>query len=430
MFQYSDNIAGRSFLSGRNITEPGADCRAAIDEFFHSLKENLFNDYFNSKYKKYPKFLTQISFESIHGLVEEGFKELIQKGEKNLFSNTENILLSLNLLDTSKDIDTSNSLYAQIILEELEQNKGKNVKIENLADKLKSEPIGLNPELMYLVLVVLTYNGEINLKKKGGITITSSDLSDIFKVGLKAFNQIPYATLETEFPVDSIIKLFKALELNPGLIRNPKDRIKAVQKFRTKILEIQNQLKLIKNNMSDISSKPSQFIEINSLSQELEKLDEIPIEGLLKVKSVNDFQKIEYDDNIINQIKNNLALLKKIKEFFDDFNEFIYKEYVYLDNSFEWINKFPSIFLEVDKKSLNRIIKEVKSILENTDNLLNREQRRILKGKLQQYKKEYTICYFNKHANTVGKNIEWNKLESINKSKEQHPVQEQGSQQR
>lgn len=389
-----------------------------IDEFFHSLKENLFNEYFNSKYKNYPKFLTQISFESIQGLVEEGIKELIQKGEKNLFSNTENILLSLNLLDTSKDIDTSNSLYAQIILEELEQNKGKNVKIDNLVDKLKSEPIGLNPEIMYLVLVVLTYNGEINLKKKGGITITSSDLSDIFKVGLKAFNQIPYATLETEFPVDSIIKLFKALELNPGLIRNPKDRIKAVQEFRTKILEIQNQLKFIKNNMSDISSKPSQFIEINSLSQELEKLDEIPIEGLLKVKSVNDFKKVEYDDNIINQIKNNLALLKKIKEFFDDFNEFIYKGYVYLDNSFEWINKFPSIFLEADKKSLNEIIKEVKSILENTDNLLNREQRRILKGKLQQYKKEYTVCYFNKHANTVGKNIKWNKLESINKSKE------------
>ena len=389
-----------------------------IDEFFHSLKENLFNEYFNSKYKKYPKFLTQISFESIQGLVEEGIKELIQKGEKNLFSNTENILLSLNLLDTSKDIDTSNSLYAQIILEELKRNKGKNVKIENLADKLKSEPMGLNPEMTYLVLVVLTYNGEINLKKKGGITITSSDLSDNFKVGLKAFNQIPYATLETEFPVDSIIKLFKALELNPGLIRNPKDRIKAVQEFRTKSLEIQNQLKLIKNNLSEISSKPSKFIAIKSLSEEIEKFNEIPIEELLKVKSVNDFKKVVYTDNIIIQIKNNLALLKKIKEFFDDFNEFIYKEYVYLNNSFEWINKSPSVFLEADKRSLKDIIKEVKSILENTDDLLNRDQRRILKGKLQQYKKEYTICYFNKHINTVGKKIEWNKLESINKSTE------------
>jgi hypothetical protein len=389
-----------------------------IDEFFHSLKENLFNDYFNSKYKNYPKFLTQISFESIHGLVEEGIKELIQKGEKNLFSNIENILLSLNLLDTSKDIDTSNSLYAQIILEELDQKKGTNVKIKKLADKLKSEPIGLNPEMIYLVLVVLTYNGEINLKKKGGITITSSDLSDAFKVGLKAFNQIPYATLETEFPVDSIIKLFKAIELNPGLIRNPKDRIKAVQEFRTKILEIQNQLKLIKNNISDIRAKPSQFIDINSISQEIEKLNEIPIEELLKVKAVNDFKKVEYDDIIINQIKNNLTLLKKIKEFFDDYNEFIYKEYVYLDNSYNWINKFPSIFLEADKKSLNKIIKEIKSIFETTDNLFNREQRRILRGKLQQYKKEYTVCYFNKHADTVGKNIKWNNLESINKSKE------------
>jgi hypothetical protein len=113
-----------------------------------------------------------------------------------------------------------------------------------------------------------------------------------------------------------------------------------------------------------------------------------------------------------------MSSLKKIKEFFDDFNEFIYKEYLYLDNSIEWLNKFPSIFLDDDKKSLIEVFKEVKVLLENPDNLLNRDQRRILKGKLQQYRKEYSVCYYNKHANIVGKNIEWNKLESINKSKE------------
>ena len=387
-----------------------------IDEFFHFLKENLFNEYFNLKYKKYPKFLTQISYENINGLVETAIKELLQKGEKNLFSNTENILFSLNLLDTDKDIDTSNSLFAKIILEELEKNKGKNVKIDNLINRLKGEPFGLNLEIIYLIFVILTYNGEINLKKKGGLTLTSSDLSDSFKVGLKAFDNIPYATLETDFPVEIIIKLFKALKLNPGLIRNPKDRIKAVQDFRTKSLEIQNDFKQITNNFNELSSKPSQFLDIKKLSEIIESLKDLPIDIFLDVKSVNDFKKVEYSDEILEKIKNNLALMTKIKEFFEDYNDFLHKEYLYLKNSNIWLNKYNLIFVETELKSLNRISEEISSIINNTSKLLEREQRRLLKGKLQQYVKDYGILYIKKHTNTVGNNIKWSDLESINKS--------------
>ena len=37
-----------------------------IDEFFHYLKENMFNEQFSTMYNKYPKFLNQISYENIN----------------------------------------------------------------------------------------------------------------------------------------------------------------------------------------------------------------------------------------------------------------------------------------------------------------------------------------------------------------------------
>jgi KaiC/GvpD/RAD55 family RecA-like ATPase len=103
-----------------------------IDEYFHYLKEELFNEYFNNKYNKYPKFLNHISYENIKGEVETTIKELLQKGEMNLFSNAKNILSSLDLIDIDGNIDTESSIFVKIIIEELEKNKGKNVKVDDL----------------------------------------------------------------------------------------------------------------------------------------------------------------------------------------------------------------------------------------------------------------------------------------------------------
>jgi len=95
-----------------------------IDEFFHYLKEELFNEQFSTKYNKYPKFLNHISHENIKGEVETTIKDILQKGEMNLFSNAKNILSSLDLIDMEGNIDTENSVFVKIIIEELKEKKG------------------------------------------------------------------------------------------------------------------------------------------------------------------------------------------------------------------------------------------------------------------------------------------------------------------
>lgn len=388
-----------------------------LDEFFHSIKEKLFNDYFNTKYPKYPKFLNQMSYESIRGESEYAIDEIVGKTEGNFVSNAKNLLSALELVDIDGNIDTSNSVYYRQIFGELEDKRGKNVKIDDLVLKLQSKPFGLNPEIVYLIFVVATYNGEINLIKKGGGFITSSDLIHVFHSGIEAFKNIPYATLETDFNPEPVIKLFRALKLNEGLVRNTKDRIKAVKEFRNKSIEIQSQIKSVKLDVDRITGKSESIVNADDLKSKLRELETLPIEDFLKVKTVNDFTKVIYSSEDIENIKEKLILLNDLKGFLNDYNEFISKEYAYLRESWKWMNSYPEFFSKSDTDPLKETYETVMSGTE-LSSLLDSDKRRILKGQFQQYKRKYMDLYFMKHAKTIGASVNWDKLENISRGKE------------
>jgi hypothetical protein len=54
----------------------------------------------------------------------------------------------------------------------------------------------------------------------------------------------------------------------------------------------------------------------------------------------------------------------------------------------------------------------------DVDNLLDPEKRRMLKGKLGQFKRNYSSLYFAKHSKIIGEGINWDKLSSVSKSGE------------
>ena len=62
---------------------------------------------------------------------------------------------SLNLLDDNNYLDTRNSKYANIILDKLKDNKGKNISVNGLVEMLAEPPFGLQKELVYLILFVI-----------------------------------------------------------------------------------------------------------------------------------------------------------------------------------------------------------------------------------------------------------------------------------
>ena len=167
-----------------------------------------------------------------------------------------------------------------------------------------------------------------------------------------------------------------------------------------------------------MTSKPDPILRPEELSKTMVGLSEFPIDKLLVVKTVNDFKKVEYTDAEISTIKKNLDLMANIKGFIDDYNEFIYREYSYMRKSLDWLDDYPLFFSDSDKAPLNEIREECQPLVHEHSNILDSEQRRMLKGKLQQYKRKYIPLYYAKHMKTIGAGIDWDKLERISRSNE------------
>ncbi|HHD15768.1 MAG TPA: hypothetical protein ENK47_03585 [Euryarchaeota archaeon] len=389
-----------------------------IDEFFHNIKGDIFNEYFSEVYPKYPKFQTRISHENIKGEADSTIGELLRKGEKNLFSSAKAILSSLDLIDIDCNIDMTASLYAKVITDELEKNKGKNVKIDDIVEKLSARPFGLDREMTLLVLSVLTYSGEVTLKKRGGGVVTASDLQDVLKKGIEAFKDIPYATLETDFPVEAVSRLFRVLGLNQGLVRSSKDRTKAVQEFRKVALEIEETLGRIKRDINTITTGQNPVVDVEKLSERAKSLERIPIQDLLKVKTVSDFKKVEYTEEEVKEIAVNLELMESFSGFLKDYNEFIQKDHLYMENAIKWMEDNKTFFPESDRNPLIEIQTDCKPLIGDVNYLLDQEKRRMLKGKLGQFKRNYSALYFAKHSRIIGEGINWDKLSSVSRSGE------------
>lgn len=389
-----------------------------IDEFFHNIKGSIFNEYFSSEYPNYPKFQIRLSHENIKGEVDSTLGELLRKGEKNLFSSAKSILSSLGLIDIDCNIDITASLFARVIVGELEKNKGMNVKIEDIVGKLSSKPFGLEREMTLLIISVLTYSGEVTLKKKGGGVVTASDLQDVLKKGVEEFKDIPYATLETDFPVEAASRLFRVLGLNQGLVRNSKDRTKAVQEFRTKSLEIKEALESIDREINQIKTEKNPILNLEIFSDRAKKIQDIPINDFLIVKTVSDFKKVQYSEHEINDISESVNVMLVFSDFLKDYNGFIKKDIQYMINAIDLMEINLSFFPESERNHLRKISTDCIESVKNMDELLDSEKRRILKGSLEQFKRNYSEQYFSIHTKTIGEGINWETLSSVSKSME------------
>jgi len=389
-----------------------------LAEYYYKVKPALFGSYFSNRYDKYPKLANQISPSNIKGEVERTIDDILGGNEKVTVSNSQNLLKALELLDSDNYTDTSNSPYARLILNKLKDNQGKNVKIEKIVEELAEAPYGLNRELVYLILVVLTYNGEANLKKRGGGTITASELKRELSSGLDKFDKIPYITLETDFPIDEVSKVFKVLDLNPGLIRQKKDRPHALREFRDKVLDLEKQIKEVDRQLENFERRPDDVIDIDSLIDKREGLKAIPISKFKKAQTVAGLKKIVLGDMELEKLEIGLRFLENITQFLEDFEENIYESYLYLRESISFIREHSTFFSDEDVNQLGKIAGECEKIVDNLTAILEHEDRRILKGKLQQYQRKYKEIYAKHHEQVVGAGVDWDKLEEIENNPE------------
>ena len=391
-----------------------------LREYYYEVKPALFSDHFTEKYPEYPDLTKRLSPDNIKSEVERTINEILSEGEKILVKNLQDLLAALDLLDNDNFLETSNSKYAQYILDILRDNEGKNIKIDRLVNELAEKPFGLNKELVYLILIVLTYNGEINMKQRGGRTITSSDLSQLFSTGINKFKDVPYVSLEKDFPVDKIIRLFKILELPVGLVRNKSERSKALKVFKEKVIELNKKVDEVEKMLDSLESKPREFVNIETILNKRSGLENLQLNRLNDVNTINDFKKLRLDEEEFEKLEIGLNFLNRLYEFLVDFNEEIYTEYYYLRASLKFINENNFIFKKEDINNLKNLADSCEEII-NADGvmpLLDHEQRRLLKGKIEQYKRKYKALYFNTHKEKVGQNINWENLIDTKNSQE------------
>ena len=137
------------------------------------------------------------------------------------------------------------------------------------------------------------------------------------------------------------------------------------------------------------------------------------------VNTLNDFKKVVLNDEEMKKLEVGLKFLNNLSSFLDDFESDIYDDYCYLKGSLKMIKENHRFFEDEDILSLEDLASDCIEMLEADElmPLLEYEQRRILKGKLEQYKRKYIAIYYRQHHKKVGDGVNWGKLDEIKNGK-------------
>lgn len=384
-----------------------------LNELFFRLKPAIFQDVFEKLYSDHPIYFQKLSAQNIVNSMTTAMTDLLRRGPYDLFSNTQNFLSALKLMDQKGNIDSNNSPYAQDILSKLKDAGGKVVDVEEVYRSLSAKPIGMEKQVIQFLLLVLNYNGELSFQLKGGKSISGDDLLKYFENDLSRFDEIKYLIIEQEFPIAKITKLFRYLEINPQNLAHKQTRIKALQEFRTEILKLEETQQQCQRLLQQISTEIDPFLPVADLQKLYQETNQIPFEKFKLVKSLPDFGRLELSENEFEIIKENVATLKKLQALLTSYHQDLHELLNYAQTAMKIVQASPNIFKASDIETLNSFYEEATTTLKNASQALDIEQRRPVLGKLQEFKKRYKQLYYFAHENHVGNKVPWDILSEV-----------------
>jgi hypothetical protein len=382
-------------------------------EIVKQIKLHLLNEEFTNEYPKYPKLKSSVSAENIKGTVESVLKDIASKQgiAENLLNQSANILIPLGLYKSNK-LDVSESEYADVILNKLE-DATKNVSIQDIVKFFGAKPYGLQNELIYAVLAVLLRTGDIILSSKRGQIYSASDFNILFGSGLKAFDELAYVKKEEEMKVSLVRVLFDAIEEDASGLQTARERPEAYRRYIEKVDKIEKDIKNVVEDFEKLKQNSQLGLpveEINSAIEEVKKVDF----SRLKIKSIVEFKKLDYTPNRITQIKEGYQSLKRLTLFFNDFFEFIQNGLNYMKNVIELMQS--DYFKKSDADKLTGIYTDSKSIVSSIKKLMKEDERKPIKGKIDEFKRKYKEIYYHTHNEFVGNGVDWKSLEEAESS--------------
>ena len=380
-------------------------------ELLAEIKPAILDEFFTSKYPEHPRFKQAISQDNIKGEFSSALKDMIAKGDfLELYSNTRSILDALDLVDKKGNISTTKSKVAIRIRQLARDNRGKNIDIKTIVDEFSHPPFGYDPMMTAFVFILLTYNGEINLKAAGGKTISSSEVAEVFGSGIDAFTNVRYFTLESDFDIQPVIDLFHALDLAPDKLRASVKRGVAVQQFRTRYLEMVEQIDTINNRLAKLSLYEGVPLDLEGLKTYHLQVETIPLDDFEQVRTPADFKKVVYEPKQITEIANSYQLLLELYRFYNLYIERLEKEIEYGLEIKKILVEHPFL---IKSKTIDGYLNEAFAILADASRLLNIEELNPLLGKLEQAKKKYIAAYYMAHEQCVGGKVDWARLDDL-----------------
>lgn len=383
-------------------------------EIFSQVKEKLLGEDLVNMYPEYPKFKSdaKLSLNNIEGTMDSVLREISQKTILSDFDlKSRRILTPLELYNDNA-IDVNNSRYASLILNKVESTF-KNIPISEIVEFFEAKPYGMQKEITYLLIAILLRNGNIMISNKNGRTYSSSDFAELFKPGLKVFNDLKYIKQE-EGPNAEAQKLFDILDLDRNTLTNKKEYPTALKSYVVKIDAIELKIAHINNQFNNIIQNNTLNLPIDEIKEKITFINKVSFEKM-KVSSINDFNKLDYSKDNLDNIKEAMDLILVLGSFLIDYNDFMYGGITYMENAIDLLNK-SDLFKETDKNDLNKIYQESLDIINNPRKLLKDDERRPIEGKIQLFKSKYKNVYYTAHEQFVGKQVNWELLNQIENS--------------
>lgn len=384
-----------------------------ISEIFSQIKEKLLGENLVNMYPEYPKFKSdaKLSLNNIEGTIESVLREISQKIILSDFDLKSRRILTPLELYSNDSIDVNNSRYTSIILNKVESTF-KNIPISEIVEFFEAKPYGMQKEITYLLIAILLINGNIMISNKNGKAYYSSDFAELFKPGLKVFDDLKYIKQE-EGPNAEAQKLFDILDLDKNNLTNKKGYPQALKSYVEKISSIEFKISDINNQFNNIVQNNAVNLPIEEIKERVNFINNTSFEEM-EVSSINDFNKLDYSKKNLNDIKESVELISVLDSFFADYNKFLYVGINYMENAINFIDN--DFFKQTDKNDLTKIYQESLDIINNPRKLLKDDERRPIKGKIQMFKSKYKNIYYTTHEQYVGKNVNWEVLDEIENS--------------
>jgi hypothetical protein len=385
-----------------------------LSEIISELKEKLFDKLFNAEFPEHPKYAETLSSNNIVSTLTHISQEVSNGNYRALSLRSKNFLNTLNLLNENGDPDVSSNKITQIILTTVNSKNGKVVDInKEIVAELNKTPYGLEPEMVYFLLIVLTTLGKVTLKGRGGDEIDISNIKEKFK-SIGQFENIVYVVKKDDLSYDFAQNLLNAMGLNGAKMLQEKYRNEAFVEYKTKVKEITDNITSVDFLISKLESKSSLYLNIDSAKQILNELKSIDWQAF-DIANHAKFNSLEYLKNDLAKITKFLASLENLKTTLLEYNSYIHKGLEYMNDALEILRANKEFINDEQiENKLEQFYSDTLAIVKDFNKFIQLSERFPISGKIDAFKKLYvTEFYYPALQNTIGSKVNWNVFENF-----------------